>query len=219
MREAPLRHSCRSPSSPIGRGAVSALETALKAANGKSPSIIWLHDGLDHKSNAGDIGEKTCSARRQWHASPYSTKPRVTKPLGLAAHLGDKGKLKALVLSPGGSERDGSVNAYSARGERLGEAPFKLNAGARSADVAFDLPLELRNQVARIEIAGERSAGAVNLIDAATQWHRVGLISGESREEAQPLLAPLYYIQKALKPYADLAVAQNANLSRVSTPS
>src|SRR6185312_9307606 len=104
-------------------------------------------------------------------------------------------------------------NAYSARGERLGEAPFKLNAGARSADVAFDLPLELRNQVARIELAGERSAGAVNLIHAATQWHRVGLISGESREEAQPLLAPLYYIQKALKPYADLAVAQNANLS------
>src|SRR6185312_4503741 len=40
-----------------------------------------------------------------------------------------------------------------------------------------------------------------------------GLLSGESREEAQPLLAPLYYIEKALKPFADLAIAKNANLS------
>ena len=47
-----------------------------------------------------------------------------------------------------------------------------------------------------------------------TQWHRVGLLSGESREEAQPLLAPLYYIEKALKPYADVAVHQNSNLAQ-----
>jgi Domain of unknown function (DUF4159) len=66
--------------------------------------------------------------------------------------------------------------------------------------------------VARIEIPSERSAGAVSLIDAATQWHRVGLISGENREQAQPLLAPLYYIQKALTPYAELAVSKDSNL-------
>ena len=53
---------------------------------------------------------------------------------------------------------------------------------------------------------------AVSLIDAATQWHRVGLISGENREQAQPLLAPLYYIQRALKPYAELAITNDSNL-------
>ena len=87
-----------------------------------------------------------------------------------------------------------------------------LASGAAKAEIGFDLPLELRNQVARIEIPSERSAGAVSLIDAATQWHRVGLISGENREQAQPLLAPLYYIQKALKPYAELAVSKDSNL-------
>ncbi len=115
-------------------------------------------------------------------------------------------------MSPGGSQRAGAVYAFSARGERLGEAPFTLNAGATVAETGFDLPLELRNQVARIEITSERSAGAVSLIDAATQWHRVGLISGENREQAQPLLAPLYYIQRALKPYAELAVTNDSNL-------
>ena len=74
------------------------------------------------------------------------------------------------------------------------------------------MPLELRNQVARVEIAGEHSAGAVSLLDARSQWHRVALISGESREESQPLLAPHYYIEKALKPYAELVKPKGSNL-------
>jgi hypothetical protein len=201
------------PFAPDLTGALSALETALNAGDSKNPSIVWVHDSIDHKSNAADIAKKLAAlAGKGTFAVLGDSKGH--EPLGLTATLGDRGKLKALVLSPGGPAREGGVNAYSARGERLGEAPFKLGAGAKSAEVTFELPLELRNQVARIELANERSAGAVSLIDAATQWHRVGLISGESREEAQPLLAPLYYIEKALKPYADLAVAKNANLSQ-----
>ena len=83
----------------------------------------------------------------------------------------------------------------SARGQRLGEAPFTFGAGETRALATFDMPLELRNQVTRVEIAGERSAGAVHLLDARSQWHRVGLLSGDIREQAQPLLAPLYYIE------------------------
>ena len=87
-----------------------------------------------------------------------------------------------------------------------------MQLGAQATTVPLELPLELRNQVARVEIAGERSAGAVSLLDARSQWHRVALISGESREEAQPLLAPLYYIEKALKPYAELVKPKGSNL-------
>jgi hypothetical protein len=200
------------PFAPNREAAVAALKTTLDQAGAKNPSIIWLPDGIDHKSDVSDIAMKLASlAGNGTFAVLDETKGR--EALGLAAQLGEKGKLEATVFSPGDAARQGSVYAYSARSERLGEAPFKLAAGQRSATVAFDLPLELRNQVARIEIANERSAGSVSLIDAATQWHRVGLLSGESREEAQPLLAPLYYIEKALKPYADLAIAKNANLS------
>jgi len=199
------------PFAPDRGAAVSALEAALTQAGSKNPSIVWLHDGVDHKSNAADIGKKLAALAGHGTFAVLD-ETNGHEALGLVARLGDKGKLEALVLSPGGPAREGVVNAYSARGERLGEAPFKLGTGDKSAEVAFALPLELRNQVARIEIAGDRSAGSVSLIDAATQWHRVGLISGESREEAQPLLAPLYYIEKALKPYADLAITKNANL-------
>jgi hypothetical protein len=75
------------------------------------------------------------------------------------------------------------------------------------------LPLEIRNQVARIAIAGERSAGAVHLLDARSQWHRVGIVSGESREAAQPLLSPLYYVQRALSPYAEIIAPNEGNVA------
>ena len=105
------------------------------------------------------------------------------------------------------------VKALTGRGEPLGEAAFTLAAGSREAKAKFDLPLEIRNQVARIEIAGEHSAGAVYLLDARSQWHRVGIVSGESREAAQPLLSPLYYVQRALSPYADVIAPNEGNVA------
>ena len=109
--------------------------------------------------------------------------------------------------------RSGVVKALTGRGEPLGEAAFSIAQGKREATANFDLPLEIRNQVARIEIAGERSAGAVHLLDGRSQWHSVGIVSGESREAAQPLLSPLYYVQRALSPYADVVTPSEGNVA------
>ena len=63
------------------------------------------------------------------------------------------------------------------------------------------MPLELRNQVTRVEIAGERLGRrrqpARRALAVAPGRHPV---PATSREEAQPLLAPLYYIERALAP-------------------
>jgi hypothetical protein len=87
-----------------------------------------------------------------------------------------------------------------------------MGAGETRAVASFDLPLELRNQVTRIEIDGERSAGAVHLLDSRSQWHRVGLFASGSLEQAQPLLAPLYYIERALAPFTEIAKSDVANM-------
>lgn len=199
------------PFAPDRAAAIASAETALAAANASDPSIVWLHDGVDHMKDAEAIAARLSgiAGNGSFAVIDEATNARA---IGVTARLGEKGTLEALVMSPGGSAREGAVYAFSARGERLGEAPYKLTPGATVAETSFDLPLELRNQVARIEVPAERSAGAVSLIDAATQWHRVGLISGENREQAQPLLAPLYYIQRALKPYAELAITNDSNL-------
>lgn len=200
------------PFAPDRTQALAHIQKALAQAGNPGAGIVWLHDGIDHAGNAAEFaaGLKQTAANGSFAIIDESAGEEA---LGLSAQLGEKGKLEAVVVAPAGTPRSGPVHAFSARGERLGETDYNIKAGETRTVVPFDLPLELRNQVARIELPGERSAGAVSLIDAATQWHRVGLISGESREKAQPLLAPLYYIQRALQPYAELALNKDSNLA------
>jgi len=200
------------PFAPDRKRAVETIRKALAEANAAGASIVWLHDGIDHAGDASEVAQQMAHIAQTGSFSVID-ETKGEEALGLAAQLGEKGKLEAIVDSPSGTARSGPVHAFSARGERLGEVNFSIKAGETRAIVPFELPLELRNQVARIEMPGERSAGAISLIDAATQWHRVGLISGASQEQAQPLLAPLYYIQKALQPYAELVSAKDANLA------
>jgi len=199
------------PFAPDRLAAVQALETALEGAPKGSPSIVWLSDGIDHDAKAAETAQRL-KALAQDGTFAVVAGGRGGEALGVFAGIGQSGKLEARLMRAGGATRDGFVHAYSVRGQRLGETPFALGAGEPTATVALELPLELRNQVARVEVAGERSAGAVSLLDARSQWHRVALISGESREQAQPLLAPLYYIEKALTPYSELVKPKGSNL-------
>jgi len=196
------------PFPPDRMAAANALETAL-GGQGES-SVVWLTDGIDHDDATSAFLEKL--------ASLGSTGLSVIEtgvgeePMGVAANVGAGGRLEAIVVRAGGGPRDGTLHAFSARGQRLGEVPFHFSAGETRTQAVFDLPLELRNQITRIEIAGEPSAGAVHLLDARSQWNRIGLLSGESSEQAQPLLGPLYYIEKALAPFSELVKPGDANL-------
>ena len=198
------------PFAPQRGEAAARLETALASSQGAS--IVWLADGIDHDGAARGFADQL--ARLAQSGLSVIVAGTGEEPLGLFAGLGSGGKLEATVLRTGGGPRDGVIHAFSLRSQRLGEAQFRLAAGAASAAASFELPLELRNQVTRVEIASERSAGAVQLLDASSQWNRIGLLSGESREQAQPLLAPLYYIQKALAPFAEIVQPRDSNLAQ-----
>ena len=194
-----------SPLTPDRLAAVSLLEQA----GAKPGEVVWLSDGLDHGSGrafadrlvtlAGGAGRVTL------------VQPAIdARPIALAYDKAGSGALKALVLSPGGVTREGLAIAVSSRGDRLSEAAFSLAAGDTAQSITFDLPLELRNQVARLEIVGERSAGAVQLLDAGTRWNRIGMVSGASGEKAQPLLSPLHYLERSIGPYAEIVKADAA---------
>ena len=173
--------------------------------------MVWLADGIDHDENGARL-RGPVAVLAGGRLSVVETRPGQ-EALGAVASVATGGRLDAQVLRAEGGARVGTLHALSARGQRLGEAPFKLDAGETRTLATFDMPLELRNQVTRVEIAGERSAGAVHLLDARSQWHRVGLLSGESREQAQPLLAPLYYIERALSPFSEIAKTEDSNLA------
>jgi len=191
-----------------------ALATALdKALKGKSGySVVWLSDGLDY--GEGDSFTKDLTKLAGDGGSLTVLNPDAGEaPLGLGQASGEGGVLAGRVLSGTEGPRSGVMTAVTGRGDPLGEAPFTIKSGEREATASIDLPLEIRNQVARLQIKGERSAGAVHLLDARAQWHRVGVVSGESREEAQPLLSPLYYVDRALSPYADVITPNERNVA------
>ncbi|HRD78890.1 MAG TPA: BatA domain-containing protein, partial [Hyphomicrobiaceae bacterium] len=174
-------------------------------------SVVWLGDGIDH-SGEGRVFAETLLALGSGSSVSLVETTAGDEALGILSGVGAAGKLEATVIRAAGGPRAGFVHAFSGRGQRLGEVAFRFFGSEKRTSVAFDIPLEIRNQVTRLEIASERSAGAVHLLDARSQWHRVGLISSESREQAQPLLAPLYYIQKALQPYSELVPTKDATL-------
>jgi hypothetical protein len=197
------------PFAPDRLAAATALEAALASAKGDA-NLVWLTDGIDQTGDAAPFATRLAKLGQLALVDAKATEAG----LGVIAGVGTKGKLEAqIVRADTNGPRDGVLQALSVRSQRLGEAVFHLNAGQANATVAFDLPLELRNQVARVEMAGERSAGSVSLLDTRSQWHRIGLISGENREQAQALLAPLYYIEKALAPFAEMVRPKDSNVA------
>jgi hypothetical protein len=200
------------PFAPDRSGLVSSLDAALATAGVSSASVVWLTDGVDHDGKSAAFGEALAKAAGSGNLTVVDVSAG-SEPLGLSAAVGADGKLTARILRTGGGARDGVVHAYSSRGQRLGEAAFRLGAGETVSTATIELPLELRNQVTRLEIAGTRSAGSVSLLDQRSQWQRVGLISGEAQEQAQPLLAPLYYIQRAVQPFSELILPKEKNLA------
>jgi hypothetical protein len=131
-----------------------------------------------------------------------------TIPVGLAGIDNTSDALTSKAVRVDTSQPFGGIlRALDQRGRSLGEIDVRLASGEASADIRLELPLELRNEVARIELAGIESAGAVQLVDASNRRRRVGLISGETTDTAQPLISAAYFIRKALEPFAEIREA------------
>src|SRR3954454_18796180 len=121
------------------------------------------------------------------------------------------GALTVKVLrATNGSAESGTVRALDLKGLPLGDASFSFKDGERETDAELTLPVEIRNDIARLEIASERSAGAGALPDKRWRRRTVGVVSGATAETAQPLLASTYYLSRALNPFADIRLAEGA---------
>ncbi|TDR34441.1 putative membrane protein (TIGR02226 family) [Aquamicrobium defluvii] len=105
------------------------------------------------------------------------------------------------------------VGAFDDKGRRIADAALTFGTGENEATATMAVPFELRNDFASIAIDGERHAGAVRVLDEGSKRRRVGLISQSEADQAQPLLSPLYYIRRALSPFADLIEPSNPDLA------
>ena len=174
-----------------------------------SAEVIWLSDGVD----LGRAGDFVAGLVRTLAGKPLTVVEGGVEParaLSSADNAAGALTVKVMRATTSGNAA-GTVRALDLKGLPLGEAPFTFGSGQQETQAQFDLPVEIRNDIARIEIAAERSAGAVQLLDKRWRRRTVGVVSGSTTDTAQPLLASTFYLSRALGPFADVRLAEGAS--------
>jgi len=184
--------------------ALPALTRFLNAT--RDVEVVWLSDAIDLGRGADFV--KALALVLDTRATTIVT-GGIAGARALTAADNTAGALSVKILRAASSATEaGTVRALDLKGLPLGETSFAFQSTEAETEARFDLPVEIRNDIARIEIAGERSAGAVALLDKRWRRRTVGIVSGASTDTAQPLLSSSYYIGRALGPFADVRVAQ-----------
>jgi len=203
-----LRAARPRPLKPMRDSAVTALIAALGET--RPGTIAYLSDGVDTEDAATALSRLA------------SLEPAAVRIIGaddataLVLTNADNGA-DALSVSANRLET-GTADSYrlSARdgqGREIASGNVAFAATETTASGTISAPFEIRNDIARLDVVGIDTAGSVRLLDDSFRRRRVALISGEASDIAQPLLSPLYYINRALSPYADLIEADSADMS------
>ncbi len=168
--------------------------------------ILWISDGVGGVDAQSFVDGLTRMAAER----PVTVLKSERAPaLALAGAENAAGQFTVRVLRAEPNGRDtGIVRALDLKNLPLADARFAFEAGATETAARFELPMEVRNSIARIEILGEGSAGAVTLLDERGKRRRVGLVFGGTADQAQPLLAPTSYSARALGPCAEIRVGR-----------
>jgi hypothetical protein len=169
--------------------------------------VVWIADGLE-------AGHARQFAQELAKLAPKLTLIASDQAIyALAGPKNEGGSFQIRVLrSSTKGPTQGVVRALDRKGLTLGQVGFDFNVPSATSptetNAQFDLPVELRNEIARLDILGQHSAGTVSLVDERWKRRRVGIIGGETADQSLPLLSPDYYLNKALAPFADVREAR-----------
>jgi hypothetical protein len=189
-----------------------AIERFLKSTG--DSEIAWLSDGVD-TGRGPEFIEGLSKIIGDRALTIFEGLPPA---YALAAAENAASKMTVKILrAAGGGIGAGVVRALDQKGSPIGEARYAFAPQDRETEAAFDLPVELRNDIARLEIAGERSAGAVQLLDKRWRRRAIGIVSGSTSDTAQPLLAPTFYLTRALAPFADVRLGDKGSPQQAIT--
>ncbi len=190
---------------PVDRVAARA---ALEPLRRHAPAhIVWLADGHGAPGTeafAAALAELGPVILREDppDAVAHLLRPPVTDGAGLTVR----------VERPLAWGEESVTVRMSGNGKLLARTELSFAADALTAEAAVVLQPEQRNELTRMEIEGEKSAAAVTLIDERWRRRPVGLVSGGGRETDQPLLSDLYYLERALDPYAEIRKGETVDL-------
>ena len=179
------------------------LESLVGAELAGTGEILWFWDGTD----GGDPEATALLAQQLSRIGPLSLMggPEHEAPLLLLPAPDDAdGMAPEVRRTHETGNEEVWVRAMSLEGRVLTRVATTMADGERIARAPLGLPRELRRDVTRVEIEGQRHAGAVVLVDDRWQRRTVGLVTMGDDYAARPLLAPTYYLRRALEPFAEI---------------
>lgn len=178
--------------------------TRLKEALDDAPgaSLAILADGLGSESDDSAFAELLSAPL----ADLLWIEPQLLDAVVMTAADNQPDSFRVDLARSGDDGVPRQVIAYASdeKGRRIAETAITFGPGEETASGEMRLPFELRNDFATLAIEGENHAGALRVLDENARRRRIGLLSQNEGDRAQPLLSPLYYIRRALAPYADL---------------
>ncbi|MCB2055790.1 MAG: DUF4159 domain-containing protein [Geminicoccaceae bacterium] len=195
---------------PVDRAAAVA---ALSDAGLDAATPLWLSDGiLDGAREAAlDLGRALDRlGPLTLYADPPTALPLVLRPPpagpGTDTRATNDGALVDALVQRATEEgrRTVGLRALGPAGEVLARGEAVLEAGEHEAAVPLDLPDELRNRIARLELEPSQGIGGVVLFDERWRRRSVGIVATPQSAETTPLLAEPYYVERALQPYATI---------------
>lgn len=180
--------------------ALRALDALDTAAIGLSAETIWLTDGLDD-SAAFQLAERLHGIGPLQVIAPDAAEmARVLRPPRADA----KGLSAVLVRAQADDAAAATLVSSAEDGRVLARQAVAFAVGQKEAEAVLDLPIDFRNEIARLEIEGEATAGATALLDERWRRRPVGLVGGGGDGGDQPLLSELFYLERALAPFTDV---------------
>lgn len=186
---------------PVDRAAARA---ALARLEGQPTTSVWLTDGLARSED--DRAQARALAQTLRNLGPlvvYADPPDRTALLLLPPELTADGFALAALRAVGGAIERRAVRALGPEGEILAATEFVFPEGERRASVQLALPPDLRNRVARLEIPGAGIGGVV-LLDERWRRRSVGIVGSPFGGVDQPLLSEVYFLERALLPFAEV---------------
>jgi hypothetical protein len=168
----------------------------------RSPgAVLWLADGLEEED--GSALAALVSSLHRFGAVTVLVPEIQDLPLVLRPpeQRGD-----ALVVRGARSVAGDAtvwVDAVADDETVIARQQLRFAAGEGQTETVVSLPAEQRNRLARLEIDGAATAAAVVLLDERWRRRPVGLVASAGSAADLPLLSSLYYLERALEPFAE----------------
>ncbi len=166
--------------------------------------VIWLSNGL-----GGTAAEEFAARLDKLGPLTIYADPAAKLPGALMPIKADRKGLEVTARrAPLGTPSSARLRAIADDGAVLARRRLGWKAGEATARLRLDLPVEMRNRIARIEIENHNNAAATLLIDERWRRRPVGLLADQARKPDQPLLDDLYYLDRALDPFTEVRIGR-----------